>query len=629
MDRLNKINKVLFVTLIVMCISVFGYCSKTVSKYFVADSTDNIVYNLSFRKLKYPETSVVTTVNDNDDPIIFTMRFYRNSTILDDSDSDSIVYDESIKSDQYTITVNEGCTITQVSNTNAVNDLKEDGDNKPNTVSLLFENDVESNTNKKNMIAVTYTCPVDVVKVKDEKKISTSVTIMENINDEGEFIYHFSSEPFDYVDKVIDSEMSDDYLKLYIPDDMTNEEERRTQIRNWIDKFLSTYYPDDDQTKFNFRKDALYSYFRVNKIVASPTSIKGVSYVDSDKEDYSKMYVFDMTTLSYALTDSSGTNNMYFVVTEESEAKFGKFTVSQVNEMFEYYLEKYYSTKFTADERNTIKEYVTKKGGIANVLSGAIVPGVNLSISQEYVYFDSKILNLIYADSISSDIIVLQTDGQTSPAKIASALASEIVAKNKEQGYKWFASSNESSFKNSVVYGYAIRSLFSNMNSSTNAYVFVPAGNELVRIRLYNENVSGEDISFAQVDKLDGSEYISYADATNMVFMYDVGTDVLSEMKADVTNIVNSIMTQVNYLNNAIDSELGTNYSAMVTQETVKNFLENATDSENWDGSSLFHYGYGGFSINYGYLPSTVAAQSDVKLGALENFVNNEKGSSN
>ena len=624
MNNLNKINKVLFVTLIIFGISVFSYYSETVSKYFVADKTDNIVYNLSFRKLKYPETNVVTTVNDNNDPIIFTMRFYRNSTILDDSDSDSIVYDESIVSDRYTISVNEGCTVTQVANTNATNDLGEDPDGKPNTVSILFENDVESNTSKKDMIAVTYSCPVDVVKVKDQKKISTSVTIMENINEEGEFIYHYSSEPFDYVDKVIESEISDDYLKLYIPDDMTSEDERRTQVRNWIDKFIDKYYPDEDATKTQLRKDSLYSYMRVNKIIASPTTIKGVSYVDSDKEDYSKMYVFDMTTLSYALTDSSGTNNMYFVVSEESEAKFGKFTVAQVDEMFEYYLEKYYTTKFTQEERNTIKEYVAKKGGISKVLTGSIVPGVNLSISREYVYFDSKILNLIYAESISSDIIVLQMDGQTSPSRIAAALAAEIISKNKEQNYKWFDSSSESSFSDSIVYGYAIRNIFENINSDTNAYVFVPAGNDIIRIRLYNEDVSGEDISFAQVDKLDGNEYISYAEATNLVFMYDVGTDVLSDMKANISTIINNIMPKVNYLNSGIDAELGTTYSSSVTQDAIRNFLENASDSENWDGSSLFHYGYGAFSINYGYLPSTVALQSDVRLGALENFVNSE-----
>lgn len=395
MNNLLKVNKILIITLIVFSVGVFGSYSKTASKYFIQDDSDNILNMTSFMGLtKEFEPTSFQIIGEKAQ---ITVEFFRNAAANDTS----VTKDEI----DFTLTgMSEKCRITKVSN--AVTSTgrgfyaNESNEKGPNTYSPVPKegeyqnnikftyNDITSNISRDTRIAVTIECDAeDILTAEGDKKdyLQISYRAVETIHTEkGEVT---NDEVFRLFGGLYYSNSKYEKPKGYIITGDRNEKlilntaTLNDSIMNeWILKYVTTNFTkvNDNNNAYNYLRN--YIDYRTSW---DPNTVLGISYDPANKE-----YTFDDVIMSYAFTSyfAHANKRLYFIHFDDT-----KLTTDKVEPLFEYYYNTYYKPKYTEQENAEILQYIADNGGISSVvINGNKITGV--TYRSNYVVLDKDLI---------------------------------------------------------------------------------------------------------------------------------------------------------------------------------------------------------------------------------------------
>ncbi len=536
MNSLKRINRILFITLVVFSIAVFGNYSKTASKY-VIDKNDNIINKTNFKILT---RDVSVSSKFVDEKAIFDFNFYR--TAAKD--------DKNVKSD--TIDINfENASLNKCS-------IKADGitgfisNSGKNSYTITSKGvkfvygDVTSNTTADKSVKVTYECEIDDSILTSDEHVQTNFIAVEKIklkdNTEEEAFELFrktakSSDKYIKPDPE-DPVYLDNYKKLKFIDKTLD----RTLLNEWIDKYILEYYSSETQDaslpSFN---SSLSNYLGFKTIGWNPNSIKGFSY-----DSTTKTYAFDDNIINYADTSLS-TNSPKGLYFKKPAGR--DYTKSEIDEMFKYYYEKYYSSSPQSNEEKEIYDYIVASGGISSIiLDDKSIFGVDYNSKFNVITIDKESINL-KLHPINPDITLTGvTDIAPDTRKILQIIASgvgDFVDKN-----LGITSFDENLItKNSFLSDY-ITDL--SKISQPNAYYYLPLENKTLSMNVYK----------------DGTDYIMHLDYFDNYDM-DKSADkhVLSSLSTEYkesTNISDYDQMKIDFTNyiKGIDSAYGTTFEA-------------------------------------------------------------------
>lgn len=535
MGNLKRVNKIMAITLIVFSLGVFANYSKTSSKYFVDDldsKEDNIVNLISFKSLKYDESTkglisykeLLTNLEISD--IEYNVKFFRK--VVGENDTDVVT-------DNYKFVVDKGCTIKSVTTPKAptytpnpdgsINDsskgvmtaISSEKDSKTdNVVDITYVNDVKSNTSagsaSSELITVTYTCPLDVVKRDKDgggEETSTVFNIYEKINDESEFLYLNYTFTNDFVQKVYNVLINGSKLeKMHVPveDSMIDFDE---EFDKWIQAYGTEFAKNN--SKYPTIAAIIKDYVAAKDVKNKANQGLGLKSGASDAGSaYKIMYQFD-TIASQAVT-----YNSYVQAPSDSPKLYFIDSMSQAEAtaIFKSYLKDYY--KYSDAEINTIVNYVNEyDGGIQSVLSGTTIPGISVSITKEYIMIDSTILRQI---ENRSRVIVSKKNINDN---IMNDFTDNLTARNNT--YKWLTGNLTIPLLHLRSCESLKESLLST-NSNLNDYYFYRNGNAVVVFRVYNndydpDNAYVEVTRFAMNASNPGSETLDITNPTRLLYI--------------------------------------------------------------------------------------------------------------
>lgn len=594
MGNLKKINKVLITTLILFSVGVFANYSKTSSKYFIDDldtKGDNIANLITFKSLKYGDISGILNyqeklTNLEISDIEYTLKFYRK--IVGPKDTDVVT-------DNYRVVVDNGCTVQKVTtpkaptyepnpdgsiNENSKGSMykisKGSESETDNVVDITYVNDVESNTSEgkssSELITVTYTCPLSVVK-RDKKgggeETSTMINIFEQVNDESEFLYLEYNYVKDFVQKVYAVLINGNKLeKMHIPveDSQINFDD---EFNKWIEAYGKKF--SQDNPIFPTMQNLIKRYITDKNVKSNPNKGLGLKSGNSDAgAAYKIMYQFD------TIASQAETYNVNIVSPTKPDLPqlyfIDNISATETTELFKRYLKDYYN--YSDADITTIIDYVAEYGGISTVLGNSTktIPGIShISAGvRYYVSVDSSILRQI---EIRDKVIV---------AKNSSNIMSDFVNnfRSKNQTYNWITGSSGqiNLYLADIRVSEALKESLLTTNENVNDYYFFRNGDSFICIRVYNhsDDLAHTYLEITRLNKVGSAdvdpatEPLTITDPTRIMYSGYITADTIDSEKQAIDYISAVVALKTG-------QTIDTNYRNVATN--AKTWLESGVDN--------------------------------------------------
>lgn len=366
MNNLKRVNKILIFTLLIFSIFALASYSKSASKYF--QDKDSIVFDTNLVSLYHNtggDTVSLSIIKDKSDrnKATYLYTFLRNKEAFFEDEINNNIGEE------YTIIVDSDCTITSVTSGKKSYDLPS---NIKNKYTLKF-NDAPQDEEKIN---VEYSCPVDLNTNDD---IETNINIREKIEgDNSDFLYLYYNSKItkeEYRKIIDDKGIVMNYDTITIPGGTLPSEIKdsvRTWLKNYIDEYKTKNKDNKDLASIIVSggplssHDATYNnplekyiYEKFGDFSDLNLDLLGLT-VTHENDNY--VLKLDDKFVGYALTDwhySDASKVFYFSSSIKNE--------TEINEIFNYYVEKYMAT-----DKDAVYEYFNKIGGIYKFLNGEV-----------------------------------------------------------------------------------------------------------------------------------------------------------------------------------------------------------------------------------------------------------------
>lgn len=419
MNNLRKVNKILFLTLLVFSIGVLGNYSETASKYWIADDSDNILNKTNFKGLTQEIAPNMKIIGDKAQ---VTVEFYRTAAIGDSK----VVKDEI---DFSLIGNSSSCKIISISTSkdgtdkgfyknesNTFSPKPKEG-NYQNNVKFTY-NDVTSNASDNTSVMLTIECNADdIVVTEGDKKdhlqieylatetISTPKDVQtgeESFNTEVFKMFggaYYSEEKYEKIPPQ-SYIISDDKKKLTL----ISTELTEAIYNEWLESYIDKYYSNLDRNTVLARVRAY-----LNTIYTSPDSIDGLN-VNASKTEYS----FDDVIVSYAYTNYFKNNEpvaLYFMDSTIDNPTYDTnssivLNKDTIDNMFKYYYGLYYKNDpIDEEDDKKIQDYVTDNGGMGSVvLNNKLIAGISPDQPRSFVINKSVIRSML--NPVTPDITI-------------------------------------------------------------------------------------------------------------------------------------------------------------------------------------------------------------------------------
>lgn len=537
MDNLKKINKILFITLFVFSIGVFGSYSKTTSKY-VIDEYDNIVNKTDFKILTNSSIIDNTFSEVKDNTATFGFTFYRTA----------ITNGEKIKEDTIDISF-EGASINKCkikdggiegfASKNGTNSY-----NKTNKGVKFTYKDTESNTTANKAVKVTYECEIDDSILTEDNRVKTRFIGVEKIklNDGTEENFQIFRKTAvsngEYVAPIPEDPV---YLENFKKVQFIEKSLTRTLLREWITKYVDTYYKDTPQDITPFTHvDVIYGYIGFNDSNWNPNDIKGLSY-----DSTTKTYSFDDNILNYASTyinNSAQPKHLYFKKPAGRE-----FTKLEIDNLFKDYYYTYYCGATPTSIDDEIFNFIVNKGGVSTIiLNNNTIDGVSYDSYYNFVTLNKDAIYSTLHPNYS-DIVLKNVSLVSSVLKDIAPVISNFV--NYKFGITDF--NEEYITKNTYLSTY-ISSLIN--ASSPNSYYYLPLGdNKYLSMRIYKDDID-------YIMHLDS--FTTYTLEANVEKHAFVSMDKIYKDKNTVSADYDKLRSEFIKYIKALDSTYGTSFEA-------------------------------------------------------------------
>jgi len=338
------INKIIFYTVLVFCISAFSYFPKSYSKYIKDEEPAKFyvgidkLYIGDVQTLNLRSTSTYKVAN-------YEFQFDRSQVMKDYDTSQQIL----VKVEQ------EKCQITKIysNGNNSING---------NEATITYT------TSGTDRVIVEYSCNVSDITVTENELdlIYTNVKVYEKFMPEDvEYLYAkadgIKTLLSSYYEKypIPKATISDDGKTLTIPEVI---DDKYTEFTTWINVINSNYsniIKTYIETTYNSQED----------ILNTTKSLKGLTYT-YDSTNNNHVYQIDDNFVGYART-------YYYVVKPDDFVKIyysnPNLTDDEANGILRYYLETYaINYGYTTEDINNIIQYVSKHGRHNGSLNGSL-----------------------------------------------------------------------------------------------------------------------------------------------------------------------------------------------------------------------------------------------------------------
>ena len=531
MKPLNKGNKIIIFTLLLIVAFVFSNYGQSVAKYY-KNETDSVTYNLGFDALTKQGNGNFSIFYDES---THTQAYFRYAVARND-----IMTSDDLE-DKYRIVVNPGCEIKKVNNKTITGGT--------NVATFDYQNNVMSD------IVVEYSCPVsNLLLSNSDNMFMTSVTLYEQMTtDYKEFIYLKQNSGTFKVDTALPPEITANYNVLTILD-TDNEVAIKNKIENWLLANVSEFtknhpnatYINNYINNLDYLNNYLKKAYTTDIKNFNENAIRGIKFTQSGNS-----YSYEMSEefIAYALTDAgvgSNTNAtmFYFADVTKSDA--------ELNAIFEYYVDKYLYNKTSADYA-TLMNYINTNGGAASVLKGAKLNGLvysngRLAVRSNIMSYATATTSVPVSKPSNSVNNVVNNPSAIvdTPTVVEETLADKIINNNKE------IITNEK-IKEFIKIDKDL-DLSLRKNSKFNDYIIYEVDKEPLLINIYTDE---KDEVNVLVSKFDENVEINFETVTKI----SLATEILE----DKLSIVNSL----NELINIIDTKYATNYANIITVEMI------------------------------------------------------------
>lgn len=389
MKGIDNKRKVIIFTVLLMTAFMISSYGKSCAKYYKIEN-DSITYNLGFDALTKDGIGKFSIVYNNSTHFNAYFRYtVPRNTIMTSSDTN----------DNYRILVNSGCEIKKVNGTSI--------NGATNIASFNYSNNTSSD------ITIEYSCPVDELLITNSTNFfDTDIVIYEQMTtDYKEFIYlKQESEVYD-INKNLPAEIVGDYhiLTILESDDETTID---SKINTWLSSNISNY----DGSGYGSIKSALQvkvllDYFKKgynNDIKNYDDSL--VRGVKANHIDNTYTFEINNDFLAYAVTDNKIQSPppifkpLYFADITKTD--------DELQEIFEYYVDKYIYSN-TTDDYVKLINYVNTNGGVSKVLRGTgTITGLNYADGLMIVY-NNILTNATQISSVNNSINKVPNDMET------------------------------------------------------------------------------------------------------------------------------------------------------------------------------------------------------------------------
>lgn len=373
--RKDKKIKALGYTLVVFGAVCLARVPTTNSRYYTASDFYNgsyYMYNVGIKKLTEGEIKDTLPVTSYD---LKLPRSKIEATIPRNNALDTTENDAG-KNEKYTyyLTAKDGCLLTSIDDVSLI-----DNDNKDGKT----EGSVEFIGVEKEAFSITMTCPtasdgsastikflgVDV-DIKSTLETEPKVDVEEEINAEGKFTYKEYSKTISNEEQIRGEES------------VTISEDSNTAFNKYItwlvqaieDKNSEYYSKRDDikkyiEGKIKDAQGAAYNEDNLTTIYKKASTIPKIEGIDVSVNGTDYTFSFDSNIVGYAKTYNDNKNrpsnskiyNLFFT-TDDRE---------KVESIFEYYANRYFSSKTDPEQVTKIVNYITERGGVYDVLYGS------------------------------------------------------------------------------------------------------------------------------------------------------------------------------------------------------------------------------------------------------------------
>lgn len=562
MNNLKRVNKILIFTLLIFSIFALASYSKSASKYF--QDKDSIVFDTNLVSLYHNtggDTVSLSIIKDKSDrnKATYLYTFLRNKEAFFEDEINNNIGEE------YTIIVDSDCTITSVTSGKKSYDLPS---NIKNKYTLKF-NDAPQDEEKIN---VEYSCPVDLNTIDD---IETNINIREKIEgDNSDFLYLYYNSKItkeEYRKIIDDKGIVMNYDTITIPDGTLPSEIKdsvRTWLKNYIDEYRTKNKDNKDLASIIVSggplssHDATYNnplekyiYEKFGDFSDLNLDLLGLT-VTHENDNY--VLKLDDKFVGYALTDwhySDSLKVFYFSSNIKNE--------TEINEIFNYYVEKYMAT-----DKDAVYEYFNKIGGIYKFLNGEVKANPMIMM-----YSGGRLLfmpNFLKDPSIVTWAVGQENDNNSRNSMVYDTIYNQLMSLWPDE----FKSKEEDEIQYLFINRLIINSRFlrnaSNFKRESitfNDYLVLHLDNRDILINIYNQNVDGVVTTYAKVDEL--VDDFNYDSATTVTYL-------TSTVNKDDTTLVNEVR---NY-SQKLDYLYSTNYTGSISE----NLISNRTASDYSDG---------------------------------------------
>lgn len=543
MSNLRKVNRILFFTLLVFSLFTFANYSESSSKYVIQYENPDLTYNIGFKPLY---DNFVPSVKAIGEKVEYVLEFYRTA----------VIGDKSVKKDVLNVNLNledSDCEIVSINGfkTNGgKNSYKIDGQN-----AILTYKDITSNIDSKSNVSIVYSCTASTVLEKHNGVDSTKFAyeILEEIDDVESFKYAGGTYYNKYV-KPAGYIISDDKRTLKITH-ATLIDSYADVLTDWIDQYVSKYFDYLNKSDANSNlRNYLQHIFDAD---VDLSQIKGISYDSVTKE-----YTLDDRVMSYAYTvvNSSNPKLLYFL-SLNNEAKFD---ASTVEEMFDYYFLEYYSEYI--DSKDEIYKYIEDNKGIYAAFTGSVkIPGINV-ITNTAISISASILSIIHP--VPPDLTI---------GDITNSTAGEIKNLLNTNLLKFLDGKvevDEANFTQITSNMLLTNDIGDFIHKDVNNYYYLSVGDQVVSIRIYNQDDGNYYAHFELVDEsnlveeANKHEY-SYVSTEFKKAPEGSGLTALQSAKNVIENIYPDIIKVINLM----DKTYNTDFASVVTKDVVLEFI--------------------------------------------------------
>lgn len=337
----KKNHKIIFYTILILCISAFSYFPKSYSKYIKEE--EPATFYVGINKLYIGDLDLLTPRSTSTYKIVnYSVEFSR-SNLMEENDTSQQIFVEVEQT---------ACEITSVSSrgSSSING---------NKATITY---TSSGT---DYISVNYKCNVNdiVVSENDEEVVYTNVYVYERFMPENvrylyakaEGVKMLLSEYYDRYPKP-EAQISSDSKQLILNVDTDN---KFTEFNLWINSYVNVVgsgYAEDITSYISS------VYNSEEDILNLSNSLKGLT-VTYDSENNNYIYQIDENFLGYARTYYSfaGPTDLIKVMFSNDS-----LTDDEVNEIFEYYLVTY--SEYSTEDIDKIMQYVSNYGSVNYIM---------------------------------------------------------------------------------------------------------------------------------------------------------------------------------------------------------------------------------------------------------------------